>query len=58
VNECLELGELLPLEPDADYMNRLCEERSDAAIHEAVNSLDCRASLAMTKMMQIFSAML
>jgi hypothetical protein len=27
---------------------RHCEERSDAAIHEAANSLDCCASLAMT----------
>jgi hypothetical protein len=29
------------------------EERGDAEIHEAANSLDCRASLAMTRMDQL-----
>ncbi len=41
-----------PLERRASNLNRHCEEPNsflgDEAIHDAVHSLDCRASLAMT----------
>jgi hypothetical protein len=45
------------LDHRAFYLVRHCEERSDAAIHHAVDGLDCRAPLAGDGVMQFFGAM-